>query len=324
MAAVYNVGMVGLGHVATHHVAALAHSKQFRLIAGCDTDEARLRLLEPNVQTFTELDAMLALAELDVVIVASPNRMHVEHGIEVMSAGKWLVMEKPLAETGQDFDRFCAARADLNGKCTMALHAAHGVEMEWFCSEHGKDAAGPDRLVSFDARFYDPYLQRTGLTSGARSLGGSWIDSGINALSVICRMVEPTALQVVDSRMTRVAGSDCREVQGTVEFRFAQHALGGSGSIDTNWAIGRDSKTTRVRFESGDSYLLDHSAQQVSRYVDESLETLFSGTNRLPRLTNHYIGVFECLAQQLQSGADNFEYGTQLHELLYRAENFDA
>ena len=319
----YNVGIVGLGHVARHQIAALRRSRRFKLIAGCDTDPAQFRLLDASVQCFYSLDEMLRLDELDVVVIASPNRLHVGHGIQAMEARKWVVMEKPLAETREGFERFREQRARLHGRCTLALHAAYGVEMDWFCSSVANAIPECRQVESFACRFYDPYVKDGLLLQAGRSLGGSWTDSSINALSVIGRLLDVSSLQIIDSRMTRVANSGCREVQGTVDFNFVAKGTRGEGSIDTNWSIGRDRKTTDISFaDGGGRYLLDHSAQQVVRLVGESREVLYAPDNDLPRLTNHYIGVFADLAIQLERKQDNFAYCESLHNLLYQAEEW--
>ena len=319
----YNIGIVGLGHVARHQISALQRSPRFNLIAGCDTDPGQFRLLDSSAQVFSSLDDMLQLDELEVVVIASPNRLHVAHGIQTMEAGKWVAMEKPLAETRADFQQFKEQRERLHGNCTLALHAAYGVEMEWFC---GDGAAGlPERaeLESFDCRFYDPYFDNGLLLQAGRSLGGSWTDSSINALSVIGRFLDIRGLQMTDSRMTRVADSGCREVQGTVDFNFSTNGSDGEGSIDTNWTIGRNHKSTVVSYvDSGGRYLLDHSLQQITRLDGKSREVLYICDNDLPRLTNHYSGVFANLATQLDSGQDNFAYCETLHDLLYQAEEW--
>ena len=319
----YNIGIVGLGHVARHQIAALQRSRHFNLIAGCDTNPAQFQLLGASVRCFSSLDEMLRLDELDVVVIASPNRLHVAHGIQAMEAGKWVVMEKPLAETREDFERFREQRAKLHGRCTLALHAAYGLEMEWFCSGDVNAIPESGQVESFACRFYDPYFENGLLLQSAGSLGGSWTDSGINALSVIGRLLDITSLQIIDSRMTRVANSGCREAQGTVDFDFVANGTRGEGSIDTNWTIGRDRKTTAIFFaDGGGRYLLDHSTQQVVRLVGDDREVLYAPNNSLPRLTNHYVGVFADLAMQLEIKQDNFAYCESLHNLLYRAEEW--
>jgi D-galactose 1-dehydrogenase len=315
-----NVGIVGLGHVASHQMAAIAHSNRFRLTAGCDLDQERLVLLDSGVARYTDFDAMLSHSPLDVVVVASPNRLHVEHALRALEAGKRVLIEKPIAEDRAGFERLDQARLLGPGRCSLALHAAFGPEIEWFCAEIEAGHLDLGRLNSFACRFYDPYFEGGRRVDHAASLGGAWIDSGINALSVIGRLIPPEALSIEDSRMTRVNGSGCTEVQGTVDFRFARNGATGVGSIDTNWTLGRDRKLTRLLVDDGArEFTLDHSAQSVVLRRADGDRQLFECGNALPRLTNHYIGVFADLARQIDADHDNFDYGRALHELFYSA-----
>jgi len=317
----FNVGIIGLGHVATHQIAAIGRSGDFQLIAGCDPDRSRLALLDESVSAYTDAEEMLQRSDLDVVVVASPNRLHVSHGLQVMAAGKWLFMEKPLAESQQEFDLFDRKRKEYAGHCTLALHAAFGVEVEWFFANYYEaDAA---KLTSFAAEFYDPYFTDGRVEKRAMSLGGSWMDSGINALSVICRLISPDDLVICDSRMTRVEGSECSEVSGVVEFQFPGSRVRGDGAIQTSWTTGRNKKLTTLGFGDVDrKIILDHSAQEVILREQQHDQLLFSCDNGLPRLTNHYVGAFKGLAVQMNAGKDNFSYCRNLHRLLYQAENW--
>jgi D-galactose 1-dehydrogenase len=318
----FNVGIIGLGHVAVHQMAAIEDSSDFRLIAGCDPDQSRLSLLDHSVNAYTDTEEMLKRSDLDVIVVASPNRLHVTHGLQVMAAGRWLFMEKPLAETQEEFDLFARKRREYAGNCTLALHAAFGVELEWFCRERKRQKADVDELTSFVAELYDPYFNNDQVQQRATSLGGSWMDSGINALSIICRLISPHDLVVCDSRMTRVEDSDCLEVQGTVDIRFSQPRVRGTGVIEVNWTTGRDKKQTTLGYNNGSkTIILDHSGQQVILREQGQDQLLFSCDNGLPRLTNHYVGAFRDLALQMKAGTDNFSYCQKLHRLLFQAEN---
>lgn len=319
----FNVGIIGLGHVASHQISAINRSTEFHLIAGCDPDRSRLALLDHSVIAYAELEEMLNRPDLDLIVVASPNRLHVPHGVQAMAAGKWLFMEKPLAMTQEDFDLFARKRQEYAGHCTLALHAAFGVEVEWFCGERIHHKADADDLTSFVAEFYDPYFDDGQLQQRATSLGGSWMDSGINALSVVCRLISPDDLAVSDSRMTRPKESVCLEIQGSVDFKWSRSRERGTGVIKTSWTTGRDQKLTTLGFDSDDrKIILDHSAQQVILREQEQDQLLFSCDNGLPRLTNHYVGAFRNLALQMQAGTDNFSYCQKLHRLLYQAENW--
>jgi predicted dehydrogenase len=282
-------------------------------------------MLDPSVSRCPDLHEMLSHPDLDVVLVATPNRMHVDHGIQVLEADKWLVVEKPVAETPEQFDALLARRNTLDGRCTVALHAAFGMEVDWFEGERDSGRFDEFRFDTFHAQFYDPYFEDERLQERASALGGSWLDSGINALSVLCRFIKPGNMSVCDSRMTRVAGVACAEVQGTVDFVVSDSFLTGTGSVDTNWTIGRDSKTTTFRdSRSRRELILDHSAQRVRLAGPNGNELLFSCQNDLPRLTNHYVGVFENLAAQMESDTDNIHDCQKLHEFLHQAEFWNS
>ena len=319
----FNVGIIGLGHVARYQISAINRSREFHLIAGCDPDRSRLSLLDDCVDAYTDSEEMLQRSDLDMVVVASPNPLHASHGVQVMAAGKWLFMEKPLADTQANFDLFDQKLQEYAGRCTLALHAAFGVEVEWFCGEQNRHKVDVAELSSFLAEFHDPYYDNGELQPRASSLGGSWMDSGINALSVICRLLSPDDLIICDSQMTRVKESGCTEVEGTVDFRFSRPRVHGTGVIETSWTTGRNQKLTTLGFESDDrKIILDHSAQQVILREQERDQLLFSCDSGLPRLTNHYVGAFEDLALQMNAGIDNFSYCQKLHRLLYQAENW--
>lgn len=316
------VGIIGLGHVAAHQIAAIEQSPNFHLLAGCDLDRERHSLLGKSARAFVSTSEFLeGCDDLDVVIVASPNRLHVEHGMAVMEAGKWLLMEKPLAESPEEFEHFVLRKKELSANCTIALHAAFGVETEWYCRPDGLLASDMDDLTSIHSSFDDPYVRELQLLPQARSLGGSWLDSGINALSVIGRIVDLESIVVEECQMTRDDRGRCRELDSSVEYSFKNESRTGSGRIQTSWLTGRDRKVTALEFDEGDrTIVLDHSEQRVVLSANGVTRSVFENTNGLARLTNHYIGVFSDLARQIESGQDNFEYCEQLHGLLYEAE----
>ena len=319
-----NVGVVGLGHVASHHIAAVEASADFRLVAACDPNPEALNALDPEIRAVSDVERLLALSEVDLVVVASPNKLHVEHGIKVIEAGKWLVMEKPVAPTRGEFDRLSDVLAQSDARCSVALHAAFGVEVDWYCEQKERGALGGS-VVSIKSQFYDPYVTDGELERRAVSLSGSWMDSGINALSVIHRVLDVEELELVDSRMTRVAAVPCTEVQGTVEYRYRSAGGSGTGWIDTNWTIGRDKKmTSLLSAEPATGVVLDHSEQCVLLRKGGPAQVLFRCENGRPRLTNHYVGMFRDVASQMAEGRDNFELCRMMHDHLYAAAEWPS
>ncbi|MGI9204556.1 MAG: Gfo/Idh/MocA family protein [Woeseiaceae bacterium] len=319
------VGIVGLGHVATHQVDALRRSEDFMLLAACDHDSAARETVAAGVDTYENLGDMLGRSDLDAVIVATPNKLHVEHGVRVMEAGKRLVIEKPVAETKAEFEILVDVKRRQSADCTVALHAAFGVEVDWFVTELENGRFDELAFESFHCQFYDPYISKGRMEPGANSLGGSWIDSGINALSVVCRLLDPASLAMTDSRMRQCGDLACHEIKGSVDFSVSDRRLFGSGTIETDWTTGRNKKVTSLGIaESNRKLILDHSEQAVIMEDGNDAEVMFKSNNGLPRLTNHYIGVFKDLARQMELDTDNLDYCRKLHDILYQAETWDA
>ncbi|MEX2325603.1 MAG: Gfo/Idh/MocA family oxidoreductase, partial [Gemmatimonadaceae bacterium] len=95
----FRVGLVGCGRISANHFGAIRKVDGLSLVAVCDTVEERARSAgeEQGVSWFTSLEQMLAGAECDVVVLATPSGLHPEHGMVAARAGKHVITEKPMA-----------------------------------------------------------------------------------------------------------------------------------------------------------------------------------------------------------------------------------
>lgn len=94
-----NVGIIGYGWVAQAHIAAINASKHAKVTAICSSRAIDTRL---PLTTYTNLRAMLAHPDLDVVSICSYPHQHREHAVAAAQAGKHLIIEKPLALSWKD------------------------------------------------------------------------------------------------------------------------------------------------------------------------------------------------------------------------------
>jgi predicted dehydrogenase len=100
-----NVAVVGYGYWGPNLVRNVLERPDLRLVAVCERDAARadaFRARVPNVSVCTDLDALLDDDELDAVIVATPPRSHHRIVHAALTAGKHVLVEKPLATTSID------------------------------------------------------------------------------------------------------------------------------------------------------------------------------------------------------------------------------
>jgi UDP-N-acetyl-2-amino-2-deoxyglucuronate dehydrogenase len=106
-------GVIGCGRIANRHLDLLGSGQieGAALVAMCDNVPARLAAAHQryNVAAYDDLNDLLADPAVDVVAILTPSGMHAEHAIAAASAGKHVVVEKPMALRLEDADRMIAA-----------------------------------------------------------------------------------------------------------------------------------------------------------------------------------------------------------------------
>jgi predicted dehydrogenase len=102
----YNVGIIGYGWVATAHIEAINNCENAQVSAVCSSRELSGKALSEEwgstIQTHTDLEQMLNDDHLDVISICSYPNQHKEHAIKAATAGKHLIIEKPLALSWSD------------------------------------------------------------------------------------------------------------------------------------------------------------------------------------------------------------------------------
>ena len=99
-----NIGVIGLGAIGQKHVEALAQVERANILglADINMEVAEKTAAKYGGKAFTDYKQMLALSELDAVIVATPDEIHTEPCLAAAKAGKHILVEKPIATTIED------------------------------------------------------------------------------------------------------------------------------------------------------------------------------------------------------------------------------
>jgi predicted dehydrogenase len=108
--------VIGTGFIGTVHVEALRKiGVQVRGVLGSTPERGAARADALGVgRAYASLDEILADPSVDVVHVTSPNHLHVPQASAILSAGKHVVCEKPLAMTAAE-SAALVAQADASG-----------------------------------------------------------------------------------------------------------------------------------------------------------------------------------------------------------------
>lgn len=116
------VAVVGCGYWGSKHVRVLHATEGVEQVVLIDGVESRLSGLArhfPSASVFTSLTA--ALPYVDAVVIATPPRTHVPVALEAISAGKHVLVEKPLAPSTREARELIDA-ADRAGVVLMVGH----------------------------------------------------------------------------------------------------------------------------------------------------------------------------------------------------------
>jgi phthalate 4,5-cis-dihydrodiol dehydrogenase len=123
------IGMAGFGSAGRSFVSALQAHAGFKLVAVADpTPELRDEIAASlPVKVYASLAQMLGHPGLDVVYIATPTRLHEEHALLAIGAGKHILVEKPMA-VNVEHAKAIADAADAAGVVCVVGHS-HGFDL---------------------------------------------------------------------------------------------------------------------------------------------------------------------------------------------------
>lgn len=110
----WRIGLVGLGFGSRLMLPFLGADPRARVVAAADPRHAARTAFEEDVggTTYEGAEALLAASDVDIVYIATPTHLHVEHALAAAENGKHILIEKPLAPTVRDAQRIEAAVRD--------------------------------------------------------------------------------------------------------------------------------------------------------------------------------------------------------------------
>lgn len=125
-------GMIGAGGISAPHLSAVAAHDGAEIVCVADTNEelAGERAAEFGAaRSCAEYDDLLAMPDVDAVIVGIPTQFHADAAIKAARAGKHVLCEKPMARTLED----CRAMIDAHHAAgtTLALAFVRRFDQNW-------------------------------------------------------------------------------------------------------------------------------------------------------------------------------------------------
>lgn len=180
------VAVIGTGSISNEHIQAYLKNPDVELYAFCDINPVQLQKMAEKygvTRTYTDINELLKLKEIDAVSVCTWNSAHAPCAIAALNAGKHVLCEKPMATSAEEAKAMKEA-ADKNGKLLMI----------GFVRRYGNDCRVLKDFIASDyfGDFYyakATYLRRNGNPGGwfgdkSRSAGGPLIDLGVHVIDL--------------------------------------------------------------------------------------------------------------------------------------------
>jgi predicted dehydrogenase len=120
------IAVAGAGLIGAAHMARAQASPTCALVAVVDpAPVARTAAEHAGVPLYPTLDALFAATKVDGVVLATPNRCHVEQALRCIDEGVGVLVEKPVADTVADAERLSAAVASRGARVLVGHHRTH-------------------------------------------------------------------------------------------------------------------------------------------------------------------------------------------------------
>lgn len=202
------VAVWGLGpHALKNIVPALQDSPGVRLYGVCSRDEQTVAKTagDAGCKGWRDPAQMLADRAVDAVYVSTPIALHATHGCAVLSAGKHLWCEKPIAASGREANTLLVLSRERGvtiGEGFMYLYHPQFARLREVLKS---GLLGSLRTVS--CRFGIPPLERPGFRNDPALGGGAFLDVGSYPISALISLFPDSNSEVLFAEIVTAPGS---------------------------------------------------------------------------------------------------------------------
>ncbi len=191
------VGVVGCGVGRSHVVDFKRLPGKFEVAAICDIDAGKARALaaEHGIPAVaTDLAELCRMEHLDVIDICTPPFLHYEQALQVLAAGKHVILEKPTARSLQEADALIAAEARSGRRVMPIFQYRFGVGLQKLKLLVDEGVTGRAYLTTVEMawrRRADYYA--TGRGAWRTNLGGPLATLAIHLLDAAYCILGPAA-----------------------------------------------------------------------------------------------------------------------------------
>ena len=203
------IGIVGSQFVSSIHVEALKSVADAEVIAVMSPTKGNAKKFAekhgiPN--HFEVIDDMLALEDIDLIIIGAPNKFHCDITLKTAKAGKHVVVEKPLCMNLAEADLMIKTCKEANVKLMYAEELCFTPKYVRLKALLDEGALGRPVLLKQSEKHDGPHADH--FWDVERSGGGVTMDMGCHAIQFFRWLNKNNPIQSVYAQMTTSVHTD--------------------------------------------------------------------------------------------------------------------
>jgi len=203
------VGLVGSQFISSIHAEALKTVADAEIIAVMSPTKGNAKKFATKhgiPHHFTNLDDMLAMEEIDMVVIGAPNNVHCEIALKAAQAGKHMVVEKPLCMNLAEADLMIDTCKKANVKLMYAEELCFTPKYVRLKALLDEGALGRPVLLKQSEKHDGPHADH--FWDVERSGGGVTMDMGCHAIEFFRWLNGREPIKSVYAQMTTSVHTD--------------------------------------------------------------------------------------------------------------------
>ncbi len=181
-------GIIGYGFMGHVHGDTLRRRADTELVAVCDNDPEKIADVPEGVDVYDTMDELLKVAEIEAVIIAVSNHVHLEAVTKSAEAGKHIICEKPAALSVKEYDEMIAVVEKSGVKFTVHQQRRWDMDFRIAREVYNNQAVGKmytiqSGLYGFNGNMHDWHAYK-------KYGGGMLYDWGVHLIDQMLWMVD--------------------------------------------------------------------------------------------------------------------------------------
>ncbi len=291
------VGIVGLGTITKHYIEGLEKSEILELCAVCDTNiNAASKDLFSSFVFYENFRDMICTEKLDYIIISTPPESHFEIAHFALINGVNVIIEKPAVLSIEQYGFLVNTAKNKNLIFEVMYHWQNGSEILAFNKMYDKN-----KISKIIVNIFDPYCKNgKTINKDKVKLCGAFVDSGVNALSMIKMWLPFENVEIINTATKR-----CKNTNLPI-FAIVNLKIDGVFvNITINWTENLDLKQSTIVYD-GRNIEINHTRQFIK---DGDKTYVFDD---MPRLKTHYYNYFKNYSENIDTQASYL-----IHKILF-------